>query len=120
MKKIKNRKLSWLGAALIACAGLFLFAAFRGHKSCYLEIFAEVSLFVSASIATHFVYHVLQEEEHVSDIRDAISETEARILDGVVAASNRFGLAGFEEKLDYDKLLASLEPGDELLWLDTF
>jgi hypothetical protein len=120
MRKKKNFKLAWLGALLIVFVGLFLFAAFRENKNHYLEILAEVSLFVAASIATHFLYHVLQEEEHVSDIRDAINQTEDRILNGVVGASNRLGLAGFEKKLDYGELLDSLEETDELLWLDTF
>jgi hypothetical protein len=116
----QGRKLTLLAAFLIAVVGLFVFAEFRENKYTYLRIIAEISLFASASIVTHFLYHILEKEEHLRDVRSAIKETEDTILNGVVAASNRLGLDGFEEKLDYGKLFDSLEVNDELLWLDTY
>lgn len=121
---------SSLAAALVATLGLFVFAAFGEHSSAYIKSAAHVALFLGVSIAAHFLYHVLQQDNQFKAIAKAINATErkivaiteskATILTGVVEASERLGLAGMKEKLDYRELLDSLRAGDELLWLDTF
>ncbi len=115
-----GRRRAGLITALAAVVGLFVFATLRENPSPYIESIAEVSLFVAVTIATHFIYHFFEEEEHIDQVKEAIDETAARILEGSIAAASRYGLAGFQERLDYGRLLDSLRPNDELLWQDTF
>lgn len=76
----------------------------------YTLVTVTVALFYSAFVRRR------EEEMRKEELRDLLNEK----LDAVVDAALKYGLLGFVPEMDFVGLFKSLEPGDELWWLDTF
>lgn len=128
MKKQKSS----IGWAHLLIRGLVLFILFSVGIACLLAasfleqdesievVLRIIGGFLSVSVTSSIIYsstlRKLDEEKRLLSLTGLID----RKIDSIIYSKSEFGLDGIYPHMDYKMLFDSLEPEDELWWLDTY
>jgi mannose-6-phosphate isomerase-like protein (cupin superfamily) len=93
------------------------------HFPKYKDLFEAVRALSLAAIPAFLVAiydHYRTINEVSSDIARKIETSMLEVMERSIAGSKQWGLVKFHHRMNFERLIRELQPGDELLWLDTY
>lgn len=107
-------------AAAVFVGGYLAYFFTEGVHGFLPELVHHVGLFLAAVVAVHFIYELLVKRDEQAALRREISDAVATTINSVMPSFEKWGFQGFQDHLDFRDIFDRLQPGDELLWLDTY
>jgi len=79
-----------------------------------------LGVFIAVSVGASFLYRVTLRPRDDAARKDELRELLDHKVEEMVEGRFVYGLAGFQQKMDFVQLFDDLKKGDELWWLDTY
>lgn len=106
--------------ALLFIAGIVLNRISAQQEGFLWGILRDLGIFLAASVVIPFVYDIFLKAEDrkifISDLREVLDSK----IDTLIPGCQKYGLVGFHDKLNFQRLFERLDADYELLWLDTY
>lgn len=106
------------------CVLTFLLADYLSSRlpkwSMWFVRIKELSLATIPALMVILVDHFVTIRRVATEVTKQIQVAMADMMELFVFGSTKAGLVAFHQRLDFPKIIDELEPGDELLWCDTY
>ena len=97
---------------------IYIFSALK--EGFFWGVTRDFGIFLAASVAIPFVYEIFLRAEdreiYINDLSDVLNSK----INILIPDCHKYGLVGFDDKLDFSSLFDGLNADCELLWLDTY